>query len=96
MKLSTLRDGTYKITEAHGVPVQEFRETGYWVGINPVKSISQIPEDEFLGVWTDSAGTRFYDATRHIEDLNEALATASYHDQIAIWDIKAGTEIPVI
>lgn len=94
--LSSLADGTYRVTEAHSVPVLVFRDTGYWVGTQAVLSLSDVPEDGFLGVWTDSAGERYYDLTRHIEDLNEALAVASYYGQKAIWDIQANKEIPVI
>jgi len=94
--LSSLADGTYRISEALCAPVKVFEETGYWVGTQAVLSLSDVPLDEYLGVWTDSAGERFYDLTRHIEDLPEALAVASYYGQKAIWDIKANKEIPVI
>jgi hypothetical protein len=94
--LEQLADGTYSITEAHSVPTLVFRDTGYWVGTQAVLSLSDVPQDGFLGVWTDSVGTRFYDLTRHIEDLNEALAVASYYGQHKIWDILANKEVPVI
>jgi hypothetical protein len=94
--LEQLADGTYSITEAHSVPTLVFRDTGYWVGTQAVLSLSDVPKDGYLGVWTDSAGTRFYDLTRHIEDLNEALAVASYYGQHKIWDILANKEVPVI
>ena len=93
--LESLADGTYRITEAHSVPVLVFRDTGYWVGTEAVQALSDVPEDGFLGVWTDPAETRYYDLVRHIEDLDEALAVASYYDQQAIWDIANNKEIPV-
>lgn len=93
--LESLADGTYRITEAHSVPVLVFRDTGYWVGTEAVQALSDVPEDGFLGVWTDPAGTRYYDIARHIEDLTEALAVASYYDQQSIWDIAEEREIPV-
>ena len=94
--LSSLADGTYSITEAHSVPVKVFRDTGYWVGIEPVQALGDVPQDGYLGVWTDSAGERYYDLTRHIQDLDEALAVASYYGQKAIWDNANNKEIPVI
>lgn len=93
--LEQLADGTYSITEAHSVPVLVLRDTGYWVGTEAVQSLSDVPQDEFLGVWTDPAGTRYYDLVRHIEDLDEALAVASYYDQQAIWDNANNKEISV-
>ena len=65
--LSSLGDGTYRITEAHSVPVMVFRDTGYWVATQAVLSLSDVPEDGFLGVWTDPDDReRYYDLTRHI------------------------------
>jgi len=93
--LEQLPDGTYSITEAHSVPLRVFRSSGYWVGTVPVLSLDDVPRDGFLGVWTDPAGTRYYDLSRHIEDLTEALAVASYYDQQSIWDIAEEREIPV-
>jgi hypothetical protein len=90
--LEQLADGTYSVID--GIPYLAPRQSGYWVGIEPVQSLSEA-EGDYLGIWTDSAGTRFYDRTRHIEDLKEALAVASYHDQQAIWDCLADKEIPV-
>ena len=95
--LSSLADGTYRITEAHSVPVMVFRDTGYWVATQAVLSLSDVPEDGFLGVWTDpDDGERYYDLTRHIEGLDEAMAVASYYDQKAIWDNANKVAIPVI
>ena len=93
--LEQLPDGTYSITEAHSVPLRVFRSSGYWVGTQAVLSLDDVPRDGFLGVWTDPAGERYYDLARHIEDLTEALAVASYYDQQSIWDISEGREIPV-
>ncbi len=91
--LEQLADGTYSVHD--GRAFLSPRDSGYWVGTQAVLSLSDVPKDEFLGVWTDSAGERFYDLTRHIDDLDEALAVASYYNQHAIWDCLANKEIPV-
>ena len=89
-------DGTYRITEAHSVPVMVFRDTGYWVATQAVLSLSDVPEDGFLGVWTDPDDReRYYDDTRHVEALNEALVLADYYGQKAIWDCANNVAIPV-
>lgn len=91
--LSSLADGTYSVLD--GTAYLTTRQTGYWVGITPVQALSDVPKDAFLGVWTDSAGERFYDNTRHVEALNEALVLADYYGQKAIWDCANNVEIPV-
>jgi hypothetical protein len=91
--LSSLADGTYTVLD--GTAYLAPRQTGYWVGTQAVLSLSDVPKDGFLGVWTDPAGERYYDLARHIEDLTEALAVASYYDQQSIWDIAEEREIPV-
>jgi hypothetical protein len=91
--LSSLADGTYTVLD--GTAYLAPRQTGYWVGTQAVLSLSDVPKDGFLGVWTDPAGERWYDLARHIEDLTEALAVASYYDQQSIWDIAEEREIPV-
>jgi len=91
--LSSLPDGTYTVLDGNAYLAQ--RRTGYWVGTQAVLSMSDVPKDGFLGVWTDPAGERYYDLARHIEDLTEALAVASYYDQQSIWDIAEEREIPV-
>ena len=92
--LSSLEDGTYQVIE--GVVYLAPRQSGYWVGVEPVQALGDVPQDGYLGVWTDSAGERYYDLTRHIQDLTEALAVASYYGQKAIWDNANNKEIPVI
>ena len=91
--LSSLADGTYTVLD--GTAYLAPRQTGYWVGTLPVQALSDIAQGGFLGVWTDPAGERWYDLARHIEDLTEALAVASYYDQQSIWDIAEEREIPV-
>jgi hypothetical protein len=92
--LSSLQDGTYAITEAHSVAVRVYKLEGYWVAVEAVEALPDA--GQYLGVWTDSAGQRFYDLTRHIESLDEALAVASYYGQREIWDCQANKAIPVI
>ena len=92
-RLSSLADGTYTVLDGNAYLVS--RQTGYWVGTEAVQALSDVPQDGFLGVWTDPAGERYYDLARHIEDLTEALSVASYYDQQSIWDIAEEREIPV-
>jgi hypothetical protein len=94
--LSSLKDGTYAFTVVDHIPFRVEREEGYWVGTQAVLSLTDVPKGGYLGVWTDSAGERFYDLTRHIQKLDEALAVASYYGQKAIWDNANNKEIPVI
>ena len=94
--LEQLKDGTYRVTEAHSVPVLVTDVTdGYWVAFKAVESLDDA-RDYYLGVWTDPAdGKRYYDATVWLEDLGTALISAKQWNQISIWDIANNEAIPV-
>jgi hypothetical protein len=60
--------------------------SGYWVAISPSLP-SDILDGQYLGVWTDEKdGKEYYDRSVWIADLDNALAVAKQHDQLAIWD----------
>jgi hypothetical protein len=54
--------------------------------------------DTFLGGWIDTDENKVYiDLSRHFpySESVSAVATAEFHDEIAIWDLAKGEEIRV-
>ena len=89
-----MENGTYlKLSTGEFTPITA--TTGYWVAIKP-KMPHDIFEGQYLGVWTDEKdGKEYYDRSVFISDLDDALAVAKQHDQIAIWDNANRCEIYV-
>lgn len=93
-----LPDGTYDLSNQTIKPAGQ--EVGYWVAQEPL-SIYELVNlanntDGYLGIWLDTAtGKRWIDRTHHFTDRDRALDYGRRWNQIAIWDIEAGTEIPV-
>ena len=94
--LSSLADGTYRVTEAHSVPVLVTDvKDGYWVAFKAVETVSDA-EGYYLGIWTDpDDGKRYYDATVWLEDLGTAIISGRQWGQKSIWGIAEERPIPV-
>lgn len=88
-----MENGTYLNLDGEFVPI--VATTGYWVAIEPALP-SQVVSGQYLGVWTDEKdGKEYYDRSVFIADLDDALAVAKQHDQIAIWDNAKRCEVYV-
>ena len=76
-------DGTYlKLGgDLHRIESQ----LGYWAASEET-TLSSVLNGEFVGVWEDSEGKTWIDATHYFTDLEQALKFARAHNQMAIWD----------
>ncbi len=94
-----LPDGTYNLGNQTIKPATQTK--GYWVAETPISvydlvNLANGSIEGYLGLWLDTdAGTRWVDLTHHFTDRDKALDYGRRWNQIAIWDIEAGTEIPV-
>ena len=51
-------------------------------------------KNNYLGTWYDTETRNVYlDISRNFKDKNKAMSFASKHNEIAIWDVKNGTDI---
>ena len=93
--LDDLDDGTY-IMGIEGLEDIVKPMGGYWIGTEAVQAVYDVPQGQYLGVWTDPTdGKRYYDRTVYRLDLTEALKLGKEHGQISIWDIAEDRPIPV-
>jgi hypothetical protein len=92
-ELKSIEDGTY-ILGLTGIETIVPPIAGYWIGIRSIESTDEAQLGNFIGIWTDPEdGQRYYDVTTYEINLEEALKRGREHDQISIWDIKAGEPI---
>lgn len=97
--ITTGTDGTLSVDGS------ELPTRGYYVGgmrpslVNPSKIedvawfIDGTEGIEFVGVWTDTDGTVYVDASEWTPSQGEALARARERGEIAVWDIARCREI---
>jgi len=92
-ELKSIEDGTY-ILGLTGIETIVAPIAGYWIGIRSIETVDEPQLGNFVGVWTDPTdGQRYYDITTYEINLEEALKRGREHNQISIWDIKAGEAI---
>lgn len=95
--LEQLPDGTYAITSGDRSPVRVHMLDGYWVAVEAVQAVSDVPAGQYLGIWTDdSTGKRYYDRSVYVSNLADAMKLAREHDQLSIWDNANNEAIPVL
>lgn len=88
-----MQDGTYlKLAQDEFVPISPSK--GYWVGTEEV-TLSEIKPLELIGIWTAKTGKVYYDRTTLVPNLDEAIALAKKHNQLAIWDVVHSLEIAI-
>lgn len=92
--LESLADGTYRIINGIHPQLVIDVSDGYWVAIEAVESLYDAKHD-YLGVWTDANGERYYDRTIHINDRATAVGIGQAFNQLSIWDIKENKVIPL-
>jgi hypothetical protein len=94
---SITQDGTF-IADTFGniLNIAASLTTGFVVAIKPVEDEAEVTPGTIFGRWEDSAtGRVFWDLVEVVDNIGDALLTASNRGELAIWDLAKSEEIRI-